>query len=232
MRNTLMIGLAAISLLGAQPCLAGYMASLSTTAPDLNNLTVGQKVTFDVNLSGIGSAADNLDFLAATVKFDGSLLGTSTITPGGIVPDLTGFQSTAKAGLADANYDSLFAASEADRQQRDLLLLRRDRPRHRLRAGFLRFRQRHAGHERTCPSRPAPRCRSAPAWSRNPHRGSSSGLGCWEPPGCAAHFAGPALNDPAVVLESLWPGPSSSQVCATIATGAGGKAWATHLQHG
>ena len=79
---------------------------------DLNNLTVGQKVTFDVNLSGIGSAADNLDFLAATVKFDSSLLGTPTITPGGIVPDLTGFQSTAKAGLADANYDALFAAGK------------------------------------------------------------------------------------------------------------------------
>jgi hypothetical protein len=112
MKNTLMIGLAATSLLlGAQPCLARYMASLSTTAPDLNNLTVGQKVTFDVNLSGIGSPADNLDFLAATVKFDGSLLGTSTITPGGIVPDLTGFQSTSKTGLADANYDTLFATS-------------------------------------------------------------------------------------------------------------------------
>jgi hypothetical protein len=64
MRNALMIGLAAISLLGAQPCLAGYMASLSTTAPDLNNLTVGQKVTFDVKLSGISGLADNLDFLA------------------------------------------------------------------------------------------------------------------------------------------------------------------------
>jgi hypothetical protein len=49
--------------------------------------------------------------LAATVKFDGSLLGTSTITPGSIVPDLTGFQSTSKTGLADANYDALFATS-------------------------------------------------------------------------------------------------------------------------
>ena len=45
------------------------------------------------------------------MKFDGSLLGTPTITPGSIVPDLTGFQSTATAGLADANYDALFAAS-------------------------------------------------------------------------------------------------------------------------
>ena len=66
MRNTLMIGLAAYPSLGVQPCRAGYLVSLSTTAPDLNNLAVGQKVTFDVNLSGIGSAADNLDFLAAT----------------------------------------------------------------------------------------------------------------------------------------------------------------------
>ena len=112
MRNALMIGLAATSLLlGAQTCRAGFLVSLSTTAPDLNNLAVGQKITFDVNLSGIGSPADNLDFLAATVQFDGSLLGTPAITPGPIVPDLSGFQSTAKAGLADANYDALFATS-------------------------------------------------------------------------------------------------------------------------
>ena len=92
MRNTLRIGLAAISLLlGAQTCRAAYLVSLSTTAPDLNNLAVGQKITLDVNLSGISSPADNLDFLAATVKFDGGLLGTPTITPGPIVPDLTGF---------------------------------------------------------------------------------------------------------------------------------------------
>ena len=113
MRNTLMIGLAATSLLlGAQTCRAGSLVSLSTTAPDLNNLTVGQKLTLDVNLSGIGSPADNLDFLAATVKFDSSLLGTPTITPGSIVPDLSGFKSAATAGLADANYDALFAAGK------------------------------------------------------------------------------------------------------------------------
>lgn len=74
-----------------QTCRAAYLVSLSTTAPDLNNLAVGQKITLDVNLSGISSPADNLDFLAATVKFDGGLLGTPTITPGPIVPDLTGF---------------------------------------------------------------------------------------------------------------------------------------------
>ena len=112
MRNPLRIGLAAISLLlGAQTCRAAYLVSLFTTAPDLNNLAVGQKITLDVNLSGISSPADNLDFLAATVKFDGSLLGTPTITPGRIVPGLTGFLSTAQAGLADANYDALFATS-------------------------------------------------------------------------------------------------------------------------
>jgi hypothetical protein len=54
MRNPLRIGLAAISLLlGAQTCRASYLVSLSTTAPDLNNLAVGQKIALDVNLSGI-----------------------------------------------------------------------------------------------------------------------------------------------------------------------------------
>lgn len=43
------------------------------------------------------------------MKFDGGLLGTPTITPGSIVPDLSGFKSAATAGLADANYDALFA---------------------------------------------------------------------------------------------------------------------------
>jgi hypothetical protein len=60
MRTTLMIGLAATFLLGAQMCRADLLVSLSTTAPDLNNLAVGQTVTFDVNLSGISGAADNL----------------------------------------------------------------------------------------------------------------------------------------------------------------------------
>jgi hypothetical protein len=86
MKNTLMIGLAAISLLGAQPCLAGYIASLSTTAPDLNNLTVGQKVTFDVNFSGIGSPADNLDFLAALSSSTVASWGPRRSPPGASCP--------------------------------------------------------------------------------------------------------------------------------------------------
>ena len=43
---------------------AGPMFSLSTTEPDLSNLTVGQTVTFQVNLSGL-AAGDQLDYLAA-----------------------------------------------------------------------------------------------------------------------------------------------------------------------
>ena len=181
MRNTLMIGLAAISLLGAQPCLAGYMASLSTTAPDLNNLTVGQKVTFDVNLSGIGSPANNLDFLAATVQFDGGHLGTPTITAGSIVPDLSGFQSTATAGRPTpitTHYSRPARRSPATGPSTPSMRpSKAPAPGRSASISSVPCRARMK-----CPSRPAPRCCSAPAWSRNPRRGSSSGLGCWEPP--------------------------------------------------
>jgi hypothetical protein len=112
MRTQSGLGLAAvILLLGMQTCQADYILSLSTTAPDLDNLAVGERISIGVNLSGIGGPADALDFLAATVKFDGNVLGSPTVTPGGIVPDLTGFQMTQRSGLADANYDSLFATT-------------------------------------------------------------------------------------------------------------------------
>src|SRR4051794_5533059 len=104
MKRILSIALAVMTiLLGTHVSRAEPMLFFSTTARDLNNLTVGQSISFDVNLSGINGPTDNLDLLAATVTFDGELLGTPSIHPGSIVPDQTGFLSAAMPGLADAN---------------------------------------------------------------------------------------------------------------------------------
>jgi hypothetical protein len=94
----------------ATPCRADLAFSITSNA-DLTNLSVGQDVTFNVVLSGLGSG-DSLDFLAATVTFDGTLLGTpSAINPSAIVPDSTGFLSSASLGMADANYDDSSSVS-------------------------------------------------------------------------------------------------------------------------
>jgi hypothetical protein len=88
---------------------AGPMLSLSSTAPDLTNLTPGQTVTIRLDLAGL-AAGDNLDFLAAAVSYDSTLLGPPTIAPGGALPDPAGFLSSAAPGLADGTYDVFFGA--------------------------------------------------------------------------------------------------------------------------
>jgi hypothetical protein len=74
---------------------------------------VGQPATFRVELSGLDVASGEfLDFLAATVDLQFSLLGSPTApTPGSIVPDPTGFLSASFPGTADALYDQLFATT-------------------------------------------------------------------------------------------------------------------------
>jgi hypothetical protein len=89
---------------------AGPMLALSSDAPDLNHLAVGQSFNVQVSLSGL-NPGDTLDFLAATVLFEATVLGTPTLAIGPIVPDPTGFAPSALPGLADASYDDLFAAS-------------------------------------------------------------------------------------------------------------------------
>ena len=92
-------------------CQAGVIVSLASDAPDLSNLSLGQTVTFNVSLSGL-NPGDSLDFLGTDIQFDGTLLGTPTsITPGAIVPDVTGFAAGASPGVASALYDDLFAFS-------------------------------------------------------------------------------------------------------------------------
>ena len=86
---------------------AAPVFSLSSATPGLNALRVGDAVMIDVVLSGL-AAGDTLDFAAATVEFDGTLLGTPLITAGGVIPDESGFLGTGDAGLADGSFDALF----------------------------------------------------------------------------------------------------------------------------
>ena len=87
---------------------ADLMLSLAAESADPSNLAVGQTVRFDVLLSGLPSGAA-LDYLAGTVTFDSSLLGSaSAITAGGIIPDPTGFVGAGFSGEADAFYDAVF----------------------------------------------------------------------------------------------------------------------------
>ncbi len=95
-------------LFDAPPAKAGLTLSVVAESADLNNLSVGQTVRFDVVLSGLNSG-DQLDYLAGTVTFDSSLLGSATdVTAGAIVPDPTGFVPAGFAGEADAFYDAVF----------------------------------------------------------------------------------------------------------------------------
>jgi hypothetical protein len=92
---------------------ADYILSLSTSA-DANHLQIGDSVTFDVSLSGIGSSNSDtyLSYLAATISYDNSLLSPNpVVTPGAIVPDITGFVGTGLPDAADAFYDGVFLAS-------------------------------------------------------------------------------------------------------------------------
>jgi hypothetical protein len=113
----ILAGLACGALLAAQPCMAGGLTlsvveDPSSTA-DLSKLTAGQSVTFDVNLSGLDVAGgQTLGTLGGTVAFDGSLLGQPvSISPGAVVPDLSGFLPALASGTADASYLSLFSNS-------------------------------------------------------------------------------------------------------------------------
>lgn len=86
---------------------AALVLSLSSTAPDLSALQVGQSVTFQVSLGGV-TAGDRVEYLAAKVEFDPAFFATPSITAGAIVPDTAGFVGSPFGDAADGNYDSLF----------------------------------------------------------------------------------------------------------------------------
>jgi hypothetical protein len=89
---------------------AAIMLSLHTDH-DLDDLTVGQTVSFDVILSGLNTpAGESLDYLAAQVVFD-PMVFENPIEPiaGDIVPDDTGFLGLSFDHLVDGSYDREFA---------------------------------------------------------------------------------------------------------------------------
>jgi hypothetical protein len=97
-------------LLAARDCRADFMVSLSSTTPGLSNLSVGQTVSFDVNVSGL-KAGDTMDFIGVTVNFDGALFKMGAVQQGTIIPDARGFSSGVSPAFVSAfvtgQYDDL-----------------------------------------------------------------------------------------------------------------------------
>lgn len=98
-----------VAVLGiSTPLSAAPLLSLSSAA-SLNDLTVGQTVRINVDLSGL-DPGDELIYLAATIEFDPAMLGTPlAIQAGAVVPNplSPAFVTASSAGLADGNYISL-----------------------------------------------------------------------------------------------------------------------------
>jgi len=115
MRYSSLLGLVATLLLAGSTCQAGPLVVLSSTAPDLNHLMVGDTVQFNVSLSGL-NAGDTLDFLGVDLSFPGGLFDplptvTAGVVPSGIIPVAGGFFSGAGPGVVTAFYDDLVVSS-------------------------------------------------------------------------------------------------------------------------
>lgn len=97
----------------APPLSEGAIISI-TSQDDLNNLIVGQEVTFDLVLSGLG-ACEELSALGAVVEYNKSIFGSPTIlTAMPIVPDVDGFWGDVfpdefPAAVISGLYEALFA---------------------------------------------------------------------------------------------------------------------------
>ncbi len=101
------------ALFGPPAAWAGPISLSLSSASDVNQLAVGQTVTFDVVLSGIDPSDPStfLSFLAANVKEDTALLSAPiAVTPGTAVPEPLNFDGEPLPdGSADAFYDSGFS---------------------------------------------------------------------------------------------------------------------------
>lgn len=93
---------------------ADVSIAISAAEPDANGLVVGQKATFLVELSGL-QGGQKLDYLAATVLYDGGLLGAPAIFPGSIIPDPLSdprdFMTFSDSGTADATFMTFSSAT-------------------------------------------------------------------------------------------------------------------------
>ncbi len=92
---------------GAGVSHAGVQLSLTAPGVDLDNLPLGVPTTIHVQLSGL-DVGQELDALAATVVYDGVLLGVPLISSGPIVPNPLDnpldFLTSKQSGLADATF--------------------------------------------------------------------------------------------------------------------------------
>lgn len=88
------------------PIQAGPLLSLNSPS-DLNNLVSGQKVTFEVSLSGL-NAGDLLFYLSADIKYDPTIFSAPTaIDQGSIIPDASGFLGFGFSDEVGAIYDNI-----------------------------------------------------------------------------------------------------------------------------
>jgi hypothetical protein len=89
-----------------QPAIAAPILTLSSMASPMA-VGIGQPITVRLELTGL-VAGEQLDSLAATVAYDGTLLGTPTVTAGPIVPnpldDPLDLLISTDTGLADVAF--------------------------------------------------------------------------------------------------------------------------------
>ena len=106
-----------VVLLGGVSSQADVMLALESAGADMGHLAVGQTATIAVRLSGL-EPGDELDTLAATVGFSGSLLGEPSIMAGPIVPDPLDapldFLTAEKPGYVEGTFLT-FGKTPADR---------------------------------------------------------------------------------------------------------------------
>lgn len=90
---------------------SAVIISISSPA-DLSAIAINENVTVNIELVSLPQGLA-LDFLAATVEFDSTLLSDLVVLAGPIVPNpsFPAFDSSALPGVADASYDSAFDAS-------------------------------------------------------------------------------------------------------------------------
>jgi hypothetical protein len=84
---------------------------LSISSPDdLSNLAVGATATFDISVAGTDSAPG---YLSASIAYDPTIFGDPLLTAGAIIPDASGFDSSATGGGTVSAYydDSIFGTA-------------------------------------------------------------------------------------------------------------------------
>jgi hypothetical protein len=108
--NTIAVLVFLLASLGASHCQAEMLLTLSTS-DDLTHLGIGASATFNVTLSGVNTS-DPPGYLSVGFQYDPSVLSIATVTPGSIVPDLGGFDSSGTGpGVVSAYYDDSLVPS-------------------------------------------------------------------------------------------------------------------------